>query len=103
LRGWCLMARKHRPFPRWGRCKLMRESWETWYGGLCPACRDFYAKKRQRKVGARLSARNIPQESQALQKIFGTRDLLQANPGRPERSACGRAAAGGQRRPEPAH
>ena len=50
------MARKHRPFPRCGRCKLMRESWETWYGGFCPACRDFYAKKRHRKAGARALA-----------------------------------------------
>jgi hypothetical protein len=40
--------RVRRILPRCQRCSLERLPDETFYGGLCPACHDVYAKRRRK-------------------------------------------------------
>jgi hypothetical protein len=44
--------RPRRTPPVCRRCKLQRLPEETFWGGLCPACRDVYAHRRRKATGA---------------------------------------------------
>jgi hypothetical protein len=52
-------ARSKRPRAlRYRRCRLLREAWEEWRVGLCPACTDRVRQARRRQVGARILGRS---------------------------------------------
>jgi hypothetical protein len=48
---------KRPPASRCRRCRLLREAWDEWRAGLCPACADRVRQARRRQIGARVLAR----------------------------------------------